>query len=201
MKKILSFTFTVLLIFSSCDKEEEGNPRPKELNATDGSAVGCIHIDFVKDDNVNSVILERREKGLEQWQLITGTGLTSFEDNEGYGNIGGMPPGKSFEYRIKNDWPDDAEYSEIEEGYAYDIIPVSEIQIISGKTSNSLSWNEENNSTFINDSKIYFDVYRSEDSLGIYEKIAQVDEDRSYFDDFTFKPELQGKKFYYRIDV
>ncbi|MEA3479267.1 MAG: hypothetical protein U9R60_13855, partial [Bacteroidota bacterium] len=200
MKNLLSFAITVLFILSSCDKEEEGNPPPKGFNATDGSAVGCIHIDFTKDDNVNSVILERRGKGVEEWQLITGTELTSFDENAGYNNTG-LPPGKIFEYRIKNDWPDDAEYSEMEEGYAYDIIPVTEIQITSGNTSNSLSWNENNNGTFINDSEIYFDVYRSEDSLGTYEKISLVDEDRSYFDDFTFKPELQGKKFYYRVDV
>jgi hypothetical protein len=200
MKKIIYYTFALLLILFSCEKEEEGNPRPKELNATDGFAVGCIHIDFTKDDNVNSVNLERREKGLEEWQLITGTRLTSFDENEGYPNMG-MPPGKIFEYRIKNDWPDNAEYSEIEEGYAYDIIPVTEIQIASGETSNMLTWYEGNNGTFINDSEMHFDVYRSADSLGTYERIAQVDEDRSYFDDFTFKPELQGKKFYYRVDI
>ena len=200
MKKIIIYTFALLFILFSCEKEEEGNPRPKELNATDGFAVGCIHIDFTKDDNVNSVNLERREKGLEEWQLITGTGLTSFDESSGYPQ-GGFPPGKIFEYRIKNDWPDNAEYSEIAEGYAYDIIPVTEIQITSGNTSNNLTWYEGNNGTFINDSEMYFDVYRSADSLGTYEKIAQVDEDRSYFDDFWFKPELQGKKFYYRVDV
>lgn len=39
------------------------------------------------------MLLERREKGSEQWHLITGTGLTSFDENSGYPNMG-MPPGK-----------------------------------------------------------------------------------------------------------
>ena len=158
MKRIIVLIISIFFILISCDNEEVGNPKPQQLNATDGSAVGCIHIDFTKNDNVNSVILERREKGVGDWQLITGTGLTSFDENEGYPQIG-MPPGKIFEYRIKNDWPEDAEYSEIEEGYAYDIIPVTEIEITSGNTSNNLTWNEENNGTFINDSEIHFDVY------------------------------------------
>lgn len=201
MKKLIPFTFVLfLLIFNACEENSSKNPKPKELNATDGSAVGCIHIDFVKDENVESVILERREKGTTDWQVITGTSLTSFDENQGYPNTG-MPPGKVFEYRIKNDWPDDAEYSEIEEGYAYDIIPVTEIKITSTETSNTLIWNEQNNGSFINESEIFFEIYRSEDSLGVYEKVATVGEDRSYFDNFSNQPELQGKKFYYRVDV
>jgi len=201
MKKIINYTFPLFFILFSCENEEEGNPRPGGLTASKGHAVGCIRIDFTKNENVNSITLERREKGLEEWQHITSTQLTSFDESAGYPQGRGLPPGKIFEYRIKNDWPEDAEYSEIAEGYAYDIIPVTEIQITSANTSNNLTWYEANNGTFINDSEIYFDVYRSTDSLGTYEKITQVDEDRSYFDDFTFKPELQGKKFYYRVDV
>jgi len=203
MRKAIVFIIAILLILTACDKEEEGNPRPKQLNATDGFAVGCIHIDFEKDPNVNSVILERREKGSENWQVITGTGLTSFDENHGYPNTG-MPPGKVFEYRIKNDWPEDAEYSEIDEGYAYDIIPVTEIEITSNvqwdnRTINTLIWNEANNGTFINESEIYFDIYRSEDSLSSYQKVGQVGEDRSYTDELPAT--MLGTKVYYRVDV
>lgn len=203
MKKTLSIAFTILFALLSCDREEEGNPVPKELNASDGSAVGCIHIEFEKGDNVNTVILERREKGSGSWQVITGTGFTSFDDNQGYFNTG-MPPGKVFEYRIKNDWPDDAEYSEIDEGYAYDIIPVTEIEITSSlqgndETLNELRWNEHNNGSFINQSEILFDIYRGEDSLGTYQKIATVGEDRAYTDHLSAP--FTGKKVYYRVDV
>jgi hypothetical protein len=201
MKKIIILAISILFVSVSCDKEEEGNSKPTQLNATDGFAVGCIHIDFEKDPNVDYVFLERREKGAENWEMITSTGLTSFDEIHGYPNTGGMPPGKVFEYRIKNGWPEDAPYSDIEEGYAYDIIPVTEIDISTSgdKASNLLTWNEENNGTFINESEIYFDVYRSEDSLGTYSKIAKVDEDRSYFDQFP--PSLIGKDIFYRIDV
>lgn len=203
MKKIVILTISTLLVLASCNKEEEENSKPNQLNATDGAAVGCIHIDFEKDPNVNSIILERREKDGGDWQMITGTGLTSFDDNHGYPNTG-MPPGKVFEYRVKNDWPDDAEYSEIEEGYAYDIIPVTEIEITSNvlwddRTINTLIWNEENNGTFINESEIYFDIYRSEDSLGTYQKVGQQGEDRSFTDELPAS--MLGAKVYYRIDV
>ncbi len=203
MKKFVIAIIPILLVLISCDKEEEGNPKPKQLNATDGSAVGCIHIDFEKAPDVNSVILERREKEGGEWQVITGTELTSFDDNYGYPNTG-MPPGKVFEYRIKNDWPEDAEYSEIEEGYAYNIIPVTEIEISStvqwdNTTVNTLRWNEENNGTFINQSEIFFDIHRSEDSLGTYQKVGQVGEDRSFTDELPAS--LLGKDVFYRIDV
>ena len=198
MKKTIILTISILFVLISCDKEEAGNPKPNHLNATDGAAVGCIHIEFDNDPNVNSVIVERKEKDGGNWQVITGTGLTSFDDNEGYPNTG-MPPGKVFEYRIKNDWPDDAEYSEIEEGYAYDIIPVTEIEITSNvqwddRTINTLIWNEENNGTFINESEIYFDIYRSEDSLGTYQKVGQVGEDRSFTDELPAS--MLGAKVY-----
>ena len=203
MKKIILLIFSILLFLYSCDNEEQGNSSPKELNATDGFAVGCIHIDFNKDPNVSTVILERREKGSEEWQVITSTSLTSFDENSGYPNTG-MPPGKVFEYRVKNGSPEDAEYSNVEEGYAYDILPVTEIEITSNvqwddKTLNILKWNEENNGTFINESDILFDIYRSEDSIGTYSKIGQVGEDRSFSDELPAS--MLGTKVYYRIDV
>lgn len=199
MKKIIYYTFALLLVLFSCEKQEEGNPNPKKFTASKGFSVATVYIDFEKDSNVGSVLVERREKGRQDWQVITGTGEPFF-DRHGYGNEG-MPPGLIFEYRIRNDWPDDAEYSAIEEGYAYDIIPVTDIEITVANTSNSLKWNEGNNESFLNDVTIHFDVYRSEDSLGTYQKIADVDHDRSFHDDFYYLPELQGKTFFYRIDT
>ena len=199
MKKIINYTFALLLLLFSCEKEETGNPMPKKFTASKGFSVATVFIDFEKDANVGSVLVERREKGTQNWQQITGTGEPFF-DRHGYGNEG-MPPGKIFEYRIRNDWPDDAEYSAIEEGYAYDIIPVTEIEITRNKYSNSLRWNEGNNESFLNDVIIHFDVYRSEDSLGTYQKITEVDHDRAFTDDFYNSPELQGKTFFYRIDT
>ncbi len=199
MKRIINYAFVLLLVLFSCEKEEAGNPKPKSFTASKGFSVATVFIDFEKDPNVGSVLVERREKGTQNWQQITGTGEPFF-DRHGYGNEG-MPPGKVFEYRIRNDWPDDAEYSVIEEGYAYDIIPVTEIEITVKKYSNSLRWNESNNESFLNDVKIHFDVYRSEDSLGTYQKIIEVDHDRAFSDDFYNLPELQGKTFFYRIDT
>ena len=198
MKKIIIYTLALFLLLFSCEKEE-GNPNPKKFTASKGFSVATVYIDFEKDSNVGSVVVERREKGKQDWQIITGTSEPFF-DRHGYGNEG-MPPGLIFEYRIRNDWPDDAEYSSIDEGYAYDIIPVTEIEITVANTSNSLKWNEGNNESFLNDVTIHFDVYRSEDSLGTYQKIAEVDHDRSFNDDFYFLPELQGKTFFYRIDT
>lgn len=202
MKKLIFLTVSIVLLFS-CEKDEEGYPAPKQLDATDGFAVGCIHIDFEMDPGVDNVLLERREKGTEAWQMITSTSLSSFDDNSGYPNTG-IPPGKVFEYRVKNGWPEDAEYSEIEEGYAYDIIPVTEVEITSNinwddRTINTLTWNESNNGSFINESEIYFDIYRSEDSLGVYDKVGQVGEDRSFVDELPAS--MLGTKVYYRIDV
>jgi hypothetical protein len=200
MKRIVILLISIFLVFISCDNDEERNPKPNNLSATDGFAVGCIHIDFEKDPEVETIILERREKDGGDWQVLTSTSSTSFDENQGYSNTG-MPPGKVFEYRIKNCCSDDAEYSDIEEGYAYNIIPVTEIDITTSgdKASSVLTWNEENNGTFINESEIYFDIYRSEDSLGTFAKIARVGEDRSYFDQFPSS--LIGKKLFYRVDI
>jgi hypothetical protein len=211
MRKILSLTFAVLLIFISCKKEERTAPKPN-FDASDGYTVGVIRLTFTDTPEGDEIAVERREKGTQEWKYIASCGNTFYDDNSGYSQddeMHGMPPGKVFEYRARNsryeygDLPEKsgAEYSEIQEGFAYNIIPITDINIEKGTTSNSLTWNAGNNGTFMNESEIYFDVYRSADSLGTYEKIGRVDEDRSYIDDFYTKPELQGKDFYYRVDV
>jgi len=198
MKKIFVLCCAIVLALTSCD-EEEGNPQPSDFYASNGEAAGAIYIHFEKDPNVGSVLVDRREKGSVTWVTITGAGQPFFDTHQ-YGETG-MPPGKVFEYRIRNDWPDDAPYSEIEEGYAYDIIPITEIEIEVSKTANTLSWNAGNHNSHMNDTDIRFDLYRSDRSDSGFEKIAEVGEDRSYFDDFFDRPDMQGKTWYYRVDV
>ncbi|MDF1576503.1 MAG: hypothetical protein P1P86_15050 [Bacteroidales bacterium] len=198
MKKILAYCCAMTMAFSACETEE-GNPSPTGLSASDGMFPGCIYVDFQKDPDVGTVLVERREKGSEEWIPITGTGQPFFDDHS-YGTTG-MPPGKIFEYRIKNDWPDDAPYSDIDEGYAYNIIPVTEIDIVVSDMANSLSWNAGNHNTRMNDTDIRFDVYRSDRPDSNFEKIAEVGEYRSYYDNFHDRPDMQGKTWYYRVDV
>lgn len=198
MKKILAYSCAILIALTSCETEE-GNPQASDFNASKGEAAGAIYIHFEIDPNVSSVLVDRREKGEMEWLTITGAG-EAFFDTHRYGNEG-MPAGKVFEYRIKNDWPDDAPYSEIVEGYAYDIIPITDIEITSSSQANGLKWNAGNYNSHTNDTDIRFDVFRSDASDGNFEKIAEVGEDRSYYDDFQFYPEKQGKTWYYRVDV
>jgi len=198
MKKIFVLCCAIVLALTSCE-EEEGNPQPTGFSASDGVFPGSIYIDFQKDPNVSSVLVERREKGSVTWVTITGTGQPFFDDHQ-YGETG-MPPGKVFEYRIKNDWPDDAPYSQVDEGSAYDIIPITEIEIVVSNTANTLSWNAGNGNPAPDRNDIRFDLYRSDQPDSGFEKIAEIGEDRSYFDDFFGIPEMQGKTWYYRVDV
>jgi len=211
MKRIVVLTISILLVVFSCDKNEERIVPKPTFDALDGFTVGVIRLTFADTPEGDAIAVERREKGTQEWQYIGSCGNSFFDDNYGYtqdDEIVGMPP-KVFEYRARNsryEYGDleergGEEYSEIQEGFAYNIIPITEINIEKGLKSNHLTWNAGNNESFLNQSTIYFNVFRSEDSLGTYTKIAQVDKDRSYFDDFTFKPELQGKKLYYRVDV
>lgn len=210
MKKIIIFSLLVLLILCSCE-EERTAPVPT-FDASEGYSVGAIRLFFEGTPEGDEIAVERREKGTEEWQYIASCGHAFYDDNYGYGmfdEISGMPPGVVFEYRARNnryEYGDleargGAEYSEIVEGFAYDILPITEINIEKGTTSNHLTWYAGNNGTFLNYAEVYFNVYRSEDSLGTYDRITRVDEDRSYIDDFYYKPELQGKDFYYRIDI
>jgi len=203
MKKLILFAISILIILISCEKEEDKDMSPKNINASDGFYVGCIHIEYQKEQNV-AVQIERREKGTDPWTVIAySTESTSFEDNEGYIETG-MPPGRIFEYRIKNSFGDNPEYSEIEEGFAFEYVPVTEIEIESyppdydGNVTNFLSWNAGNHNSFLNDSEIYFNVCRSTDSLGTYEVIATVGEDRSYTDVI---PSTVQQNVFYRIDI
>ena len=101
MEKIILFSISILLIITSCDKEE-GDQKPKNIDASNGFYVGCIHLEYEKEQNI-TVQIERREKGTTNWETLNGgVGNTSFEDNQGYLDEG-MPPGVVFEYRIKND--------------------------------------------------------------------------------------------------
>lgn len=202
MKRIIVASIAVLMILISCENEE-GDIKPNKLSASDGFTVGCIHIEFEREENI-TVMIERREKGTENWIILSGgVGSTSFDDNEKY-TEGGMPPGKVFEYRVRNDMGDNTEYSEIEEGFAFNYVPVNELEINStvdykDDLSNSLKWNAGNHNSFINESEIYFNVCRSSDSLGNYEVVATVGEDRSYID--IIPANERGGNIYYRIDI
>lgn len=212
MKKIIIFTISILLILISCDKEEERTAPKPNFDASDGFTVGVIRLTFADTPEGDAIAVERREKGTQEWQYIGGCGNSFYDDNDGYtqdDEINGMPPGKVFEYRARNsryeygdlDAKGGEEYSEIQEGFAYNIKPITEINIEKRNTLNTLTWNAGNNESFLNESSIRFNIFRSKDSLGTYVNIGTADMDRSYSDDFTLNPELQGKKFYYRVDV
>jgi hypothetical protein len=202
MKKIIVLTFSILLILVSCDKKDSGIQSPTNFSASDGVTVGTVYIDFSLADNTQSVEVYRREKGASEydWQLIKGADKPFF-DQEGYWGGEGMPQGKVFEYRMRSCCGDNNPFTEIDEGYAYVIIPVDSIDITSTKTSNLLRWNEGNNESFLNDVKIRFDIYRAEEANGDFKKIGTADHDRSYRDDFENNTDLQGKTLYYRIDT
>ena len=86
MKKILAISCAILLALTSCE-EEERNPRPNGFFASNGEAAGAIYIYFEKDPNVSSVLVERREKGTQQWVTITGAGQPFFDTHQ-YGGTG-----------------------------------------------------------------------------------------------------------------
>lgn len=203
MKKISFIILAIILTFGSCDEEETGIPKPNNFSASDGTAVGSVYIDFTLSENSESVEVYRREKGGSEydWQLIKGAGGPFF-DQEGYWGGTGMPQGKVFEYRMRSCCGDQNEYTEIDEGYAYVIIPVTSIEITSSQSSNLLIWNEGNNEGFLNNNvEIRFDIYRSEEPDGTFTKIGTSDHDRSYRDDLQNYPELQGKTLYYKINT
>ncbi len=193
----MSIALVLLLILTSCKKEEKGLGTPTNLTASDGTAVGSIHIEFTKDDGVSAFVLERREKGTDQWTIATYPDVTSFDDSQEQG----LPPGVVFEYRVRNGFPEGTEYSEIAEGYAYDIIQVKDLEITRSSTSNSLSWTDVNISTFSNESTLKYAICRSDDSLGVYTKIGEADVSMSYSDEFVFHADLQSEKHYYQVNA
>ena len=195
MKKVLAL-LTLIVTLTSCSKDET-NDNPSGFTVSQGTVVGAIRISFTKDPDVSSVMVERRDAG-GPWVGITGT-AGSFDDVHNYPS--GMPPGKIFEYRLRNDYPDDAPYVGPLSGYAYPIKQIDEINITSNPNSNLLTWNAGNIVSFQNEAEIIFKVMRSTDSLSNFKELNTVGEDRSYFDDFSNNPDLQGIPLYYRVDV
>lgn len=200
MKYLFVCAISLTLIFSCSKEENDEHAAISGFNVSNGTNVGSIHIEFIIESSAGAVMVERREFGSQNWTHVR-RASGSFDDVYGY-NSKGMPPGKIFEYRLKEDRrPYETEYTGVELGYAYDIIPVTEIEFISTQATNSLQWNEANNSTFQNKSEMYFKVFRSKDSLGTYKKIALVGEERTYLDDLSNDSSLQGIKLFYRVDI
>jgi len=204
MKKssiVLIITFALL---SSCTEPEQSNT-PRDLRVSKGDAVGCILVEYDKISEDQDIEIERREKGTEQWELIIGTQASYLYDVHGYYGWGGpnlpMPPGKVFEYRVKNCCSADDPYSEVVEGWSYEILPVTEVDVEMFDNNNVLEWDIINRTSFRNPCTIYYDVYRSTDSLGTYEKVGRSSGDHPQFVDNVGYDGLARQKVYYRLDV
>jgi hypothetical protein len=196
MKKFV-FIALILPLFLACSKDNQPDP-PANFTVSKGTAVGVIRIDFQLDDGVSGVQVERRELGSQTWVTITAT-PGPFDDQHGFAF--GLPPGKKYEYRIKNDSPDEVTYSKVDTGWAYAFKAIDTINFSRTASTVSLSWNKGNINSFLNDSDLFFDVYRSTDSVNNFTMLATVDEARSYFDDLTGQPSLQNIPLYYRVDI
>ena len=204
MKKLCLVLIIVVASLTSCMEPEESNT-PRDLRVSKGDAVGCILVEYDKLSEDQDIRIERREKGTEQWELITGTQASYLYDVHGYYGWGGpnlpIPPGKVFEYRVQNCCSDNDPYSEVVEGWSYEILPVTEFDVEMNDNNNVLRWEIINRTNFINPSTIFYDIYRSTDSLGTYEKVGRGYEDHTRFEDYVGDDGLAGQKVYYRIDV
>ncbi|PLX10786.1 MAG: hypothetical protein C0597_16200 [Marinilabiliales bacterium] len=177
IKSVLSFLLPVFIFLFSCS-EDDSLPTPTSFIASDGTYLGVIHLAYEGVPGAEIYEVYRLNNQTAEWQDISWTEQTNWDDQGYLLNNGEIVPGEVYQYKFRThaNGPGFGPYSEIETGYSF--VP-DEIEIISitrdnENNTNKIVWNDPNDySNIQNITTIEFDIYSAtEDNLDNFSKVG-----------------------------
>ncbi len=201
LKVCIIMLLPIFLFFLSCS-EEESLPKPTTFTASNGNYLGVIHLAYEAVPGAEIYEVYRLNNQTAEWQDISWTEFTSWDD-EGYLLDGGvLVPGEEYQYKFRThaNGPGFGPYSEITTGYSF---KPEEAEIISitrdyEESENLIVWNDPNDYTNIqNIVYVSYDIYAAnEENLDYFYEIGSTS-------DLSYEHYIYGydvdKVFYYKI--
>ncbi len=213
MNKFTSFIILIItIIIISCDREPVAVP--DDFTASQGTYIGVVHIAY--GDNDGQAIVYRFNENNAQWEEISWTWSTQWDDNGWLLPDNRLIEGKEYRYKMQiyaeGQGDEFSDYSREVTGYAFKADPV-EISSVNRQNDGSLeitiNWTNPNDLLEINNLQdINYDIYRTEDgNYSDFSLIKTLDEvvyntsdinyDWSYTDtDYSLDP---SKSYSYKI--
>lgn len=168
MKKITSFSLLIITItIISCDNEPV--TVPDDFTASQGTYMGVVHLAY--GDNDGQAIVYRFNENNAQWEEISWTWSTQWDDNGWLLPDNRLIAGKEYRYKMQiyaeGQGDEFSDYSREITGYAFKADPV-EISSLNRQNDGSLeitiNWTNPNDLLEINNLQdINYDIYRTED--------------------------------------
>jgi len=212
MKKITSLIVLITITIISCDKKPV--PVPDDFTASQGTYINVIHIAY--GDNDGQAVVYRFNENNAQWEEISWTWITQWDDEGWLLPDNRLIPGKEYRYKMQiyaeGQGDEFSDYSREITGYAFKADPViinSVDRQNDGNFEIAINWTNPNDLLGINNlQNIYYDIYRTEGvNYSDFTLLKTVDEfidntsdisyDWSYTDsDYSLDP---SKSYSYKI--
>ena len=165
----------------SCDNEPV--TVPDDLTASQGTYMGVVHIAY--GDSDGQAIVYRFNENSAQWEEISWTWTTRWDDHGWFLPDNRIIAGKEYRYKMKiyaeGQGDEFSDYSREVTGYAFKAEP-AEISSLSrqndGNLEITINWTNPNDLLEINNLQhIYYDIYRTEDgNYSDFSLLTTVDE-------------------------
>lgn len=158
MEKIFQKTLTVriiillLAILSFSCEDEQKMGLPKNLNASDGTYIGTVFIDWEKVPGAEAHQIFRKDPLTGEWVDIGLWGDPPYWDIGWMLPSGKIIPGQVYQYKCRahKDGPGFSEFTEVDEGYAFnpEKVTVTEISRVGGDQV-LVTWTDPNNESLL----------------------------------------------------
>ncbi|MDA3863520.1 MAG: hypothetical protein PF689_06580 [Deltaproteobacteria bacterium] len=181
---------TVVALLPSLAGCDETTPTPSGIQASQGTYVGVVHLAW--GDITGDAIAERRDPQSGEWFEISWMNGKYFDDQGYLLPEGKIIPGQVYQYRLRAHSNDGSfsKYTDVSEGYAYEVQPVTNITITRNpdyEEQNLISFEDPNN----------YDQLQN--VLDVTYKIYQQKQD--YPDEFVEQKTISNSNYYGDLDT
>jgi len=210
MKKLffaLIFLIPATLFLVSCEQITEP---PPGMQASDGTYAGVIHLSYGSFEG--DAVVERRDLDTGEWIEISWNTVSNFDD-PGY-NLpdNKLIPGQVYQYRMRAHTDDGgfSEYTAVEDGYTYEILPMTDITATRSddNTKSKVIWTDPNDvSSLENWERMEYKIYQATaERPDDFQDVKTITPDHGEFasvDSTTLylPSSLQGETLLYQVGV
>lgn len=171
-----------ILFLTSCEQITEP---PSGMQASDGTYAGVIHLSYGSIEG--DAVVERRDLDTGEWIDLSWNNVSSFDDPGYKLPDNKLIPGQVYQYRMRahTDAGGFSEYTDIEEGYAYEVLPATDVTATRSddNTEATIAWTDPNDvSSLENWERMEYTIYRAKaDASDNFEQVKHITPEHGEF--------------------